>query len=210
MGQRIREGFNAGNVKFEWAVEMDEAYPGGGEHNRQWDKELRPGRGAEGKSPVMKIRDRPTGYVAADPVENANLPIAEAMFADKVEEEADLFTDESGIYKRIDNHESVKHKSGEYVRGAVYTNGIESFWPLQSLFLSGNLVLVENVSVGGFLLWRFDLNAHSLNGYPQGPELKIGVHNSSPAGLTAGTGATSAPASVPPCRYSMGAEALSA
>ena len=134
MGHRIREGFNAGNVKFERAVEMDETYLGGGEHNTQWDKELRPGRGAEGKSPVMEIRDRPTGRVAAEPVEDANLPTAEAMFADKVEEGADLFTDESGIYKRIDKHESVKHKSGECVRAAVHSNGIESFWALQSFF----------------------------------------------------------------------------
>ena len=35
--------------------------------------------------------------------------------------------DTSKIYDGLENHESVNHSRGEYVRGEVHTNGIESF-----------------------------------------------------------------------------------
>jgi hypothetical protein len=42
-------------------------------------------------------------------------------------------TDSAAVYDwlRIDyRHESVDHKAGEYVRGEIHTNSIESFWVL--------------------------------------------------------------------------------
>lgn len=130
LGHRIREGFSSEMEAFDGPVEMDEAYMGGKEKNRHWDKKLKLGRGTAGKHPVIGVRDRPTGHVAAEPVAVANRTAAEEMFYEKVRKGADLFTDESRIYDRIDNRETVKHKNGEYVRGAVHTNGIESFWAL--------------------------------------------------------------------------------
>ena len=41
-----------------------------------------------------------------------------------------VYTDESSIYAGLENHETVNHSEGEYVRGTVHTNGIESFWAL--------------------------------------------------------------------------------
>ena len=41
-----------------------------------------------------------------------------------------LYTDESAAYKGLGNHEAVKHRVGEYVRGMAHTNGIESFWSM--------------------------------------------------------------------------------
>ena len=50
-----------------------------------------------------------------------------------VSEKVDLLaTDENPAYDYVDQraHEKVKHSAGEYVRGEVHTNNIESFWSL--------------------------------------------------------------------------------
>ena len=42
-----------------------------------------------------------------------------------------IYTDESAVYRRLPfDHDAVNHESGEYVRGEVHTNGIESFWSM--------------------------------------------------------------------------------
>ena len=45
---------------------------------------------------------------------------------------ATVYTDEHNSYQNIPRfaHSSVKHGVGEFVRGQVHTNGIESFWAL--------------------------------------------------------------------------------
>lgn len=40
------------------------------------------------------------------------------------------FTDENRAYNGLKNHQTVKHGDGEYVRGEVHINGMESFWAL--------------------------------------------------------------------------------
>ena len=44
--------------------------------------------------------------------------------------DATLYTDEAAAYKGLGNHETVKHSVGEYVRGKVSINGMESFWSM--------------------------------------------------------------------------------
>ena len=43
-----------------------------------------------------------------------------------------VYTDEHGSYEGLEGyqHETVQHKAGEYVRGAVHTDGIETFLAL--------------------------------------------------------------------------------
>ena len=41
-----------------------------------------------------------------------------------------VYTDETSLYNGIANRETVKHGIGEYVRGKVSTNGMESFWSM--------------------------------------------------------------------------------
>ncbi len=43
-----------------------------------------------------------------------------------------VYTDGSRIYWNLHgfDHESVIHSRGEYVRGDVHTNGMESFWAM--------------------------------------------------------------------------------
>ena len=41
-----------------------------------------------------------------------------------------IYTDENRAYVGLSNHETISHRAGEYVRGDVHTNGIESFWAM--------------------------------------------------------------------------------
>ena len=43
---------------------------------------------------------------------------------------AKVYTDETGAYNGLENHETVNHGVGEYVRGMANTNGVESFWSM--------------------------------------------------------------------------------
>ena len=84
------------------------------------------------KSIVVGIRDRKTGKVAASPVPEATQARLDHFIDKHVESPDDtpVYTDSSPAYKNRKNHESVNYNVGEYVRGHVHTNGIESFWAL--------------------------------------------------------------------------------
>ena len=44
---------------------------------------------------------------------------------------ATVYTDEAKAYQGMPfDHETVKHSTGEYVKGQAHTNGIESFWSM--------------------------------------------------------------------------------
>lgn len=51
---------------------------------------------------------------------------------ENVEKKSKVLTDEHRGYKGLKNfkHYSVSHNVGQYVKGQVHTNGIESFWAL--------------------------------------------------------------------------------
>lgn len=71
------------------------------------------------------------GKVYAVPVKDTRgktiLPIVESL----VSKNATVYSDEYRPYRSLRtkfNHDFVNHRSGEYVRGKVHTNGIEGFW----------------------------------------------------------------------------------
>ena len=41
-----------------------------------------------------------------------------------------VYTDGALAHDGLDNREAVRHSVGEYVRGEVHTNGMESFWSM--------------------------------------------------------------------------------
>ena len=70
------------------------------------------------------------GRTIAIPAENVDMhTVHRAIFAN-VELGATLHTDESAVYNRLDGlffgHATVNHSAGEFVRGDVTTNGVES------------------------------------------------------------------------------------
>jgi len=53
---------------------------------------------------------------------------------ENLDRETRLHTDESRIYSRIsdhvEDHQTVRHSSGEYVRGDIHTNTVESYFSI--------------------------------------------------------------------------------
>ena len=129
-------------------VEIDETHMGGKDANRHWDKK-RHIRGTGDKIPVIGAISR-KGNVVCQMIEHADMPtlhrfVNRVVDKDKVELVA---TDEHAGYQYLARwqklpHDTVNHREGEYVRGLVHTNTMESFW---SLLKRGVVGTYHNVS----------------------------------------------------------------
>jgi len=117
-------------------VEIDEAYIGGKQENRHAkDRKKYRGRGASntGKTTVIGAIARKGNVVCKVIQDTSHVTInrfVHKMIADKLDLVA---TDSAAAYSWLGldrRHETVDHKAGEYVRGEVHTNNIESFWAL--------------------------------------------------------------------------------
>ena len=131
--QRIREGFLEGTAgKMTGPVEVDEAYIGGKRSNMSWERQQRfKGRGAVGKAIIVGVKERKTKRVSAKVVPNTTKLVLHDFIEKRVDESAQVYTDEHQSYQGIPRkHDSVVHSVGEYVRGQAHTNGMESFWAL--------------------------------------------------------------------------------
>ena len=138
MAQKIREGWIDGDgEKMSGSVEVDETYMGGLEKNKPTSKRTRQGRGPVNKTGIIGVKERDTGRVKADVLEDGKGETLKKFVRDNVIPGATLFTDENRGYVHLGDgyggeydHKRVKHSAKEYVNGMAHTNGIESFWSL--------------------------------------------------------------------------------
>jgi hypothetical protein len=125
-------------------VEVDETYIGGKDRNRHFNKKSRQQREAKGPQPlgeaigygkigVIGAIER-KGNVVAKVIGDMNAETLSGFVRHTVSDKVSLVaTDENPAYRYIDKgikHRAVNHGKGEYLRGEIHTNNIESFWAL--------------------------------------------------------------------------------
>lgn len=137
---KLRESWRtlAGPDLMAGPVEVDEVYLGGREKNKHADK-----KGRRKKTAVVGIKDRETGTIRAVPVPETTAARLIQFVESNADPDSEKFTDENRAYNGLKNHQTVNHGDGEYARGEVHINGMESFWALVRRGYNGTFHHIE-------------------------------------------------------------------
>lgn len=164
MLQRLREACSSPDSmdKLKGIVEIDEAFFGGKEANKHERKKLRAGRGPVGKIAVLGMRER-GGRTRAAVTEIRTLDSVHSAIHANVEPGSQLYTDDHVVFNDLDGlfyqHETVNHSTGEYARGPVSTNSIESVWAVMKRGIHGVYHQVSAKHLGRYVAeFTFRLN----------------------------------------------------
>jgi transposase len=143
-------------------VEVDESYFGPRFRNRRHRTRQRlkksgmvkRGRGSKRlQTVVFGIYERPDGIVYTQPVPDVSSEVLKAIIHEKVSIETTVYSDTlvsyHGLGRRYADHQTLRHREGEYVRGAASINGIEGFWA----YAKERLLRPHGVSANHFLLY---------------------------------------------------------
>ena len=132
MLHRLREACGGRNLrKLKGIIEIDECFVGGLEGNKHSNKKLHAGRGPVGKTAVLGMRER-GGRTIAKPSQQMTFDELHGEIHANVEPGSQLYTDDHAVFEGLDGlffqHDTINHTIGEYARGPVSTNSIESVW----------------------------------------------------------------------------------
>jgi len=157
MCHRIRAAMQSDEImRLGGEVEIDETYVGGKNSNRPLSKRKQPKKGGRGlgsrntdKVAVIGAISR-KGNVIARVVERLDTETVGTFVERAISEKVSLVaSDEAPVYHFMEHdgwtrgraalpHETVNHRSQEYVRGNVHTAHIDSFWSLLKRGIMGS------------------------------------------------------------------------
>jgi len=167
IGQQIRDLMTKadGFELLKGHVELDEAYVGGRRSGKR-------GRGAEGKTIVMGLKER-GGKLTTEVIPNVKKDTLRGVVLENVEPGAIVSTDELYSYNLLTpdgyRHGAVKHGAKEwayydYRHDAVHhTNNVESFWKLFKASVRGTHIHISAQHMSRYLgEFSFRSNHHQM------------------------------------------------
>jgi len=117
-------------------VEVDETFWGNKKPRGQ-----KKGRGYAHKEKILSLVEREGGRIRSYHVERVNEATLKPILVAQIHEDSRIMTDEAGQYcnlhKSFARHDHVSHGIGEYVRGDVHTNTVESYYSVLKRGLTG-------------------------------------------------------------------------
>lgn len=135
-------------------IEVDECFVGGLEKNKHAHKKLNAGRGSVGKTAVLGLRER-GGETRAMVIDATDVRTLHGAVHAHVKPGSLVCTDEAQGYNGLDglwfNHRSVNHGTGEYAKGSVHTNSIESVWAVLKRSIIGTWHQVSPKHLGRYV-----------------------------------------------------------
>ena len=135
MSHRVREAMRSGGLapmgQGGGSVEADETYLG------RDPKKSKPRMGPAEKNRILSLIDRTTGRAQSMVVDSFKASAIVPILRENIAREARVLTDGAAYYKVLPlifaGHDSVDHKSGEYVQIAdrrIHTNTVEGFFSI--------------------------------------------------------------------------------
>jgi len=144
MTHRLRAGMQDSEFRQLMGVaEVDETYIGGEEQNKHKKDRSHSGTGGigSGRTGVIGAISR-KGNIVCRVIEDVSTDTVEAFIKETINDEVTLVaTDEYAGYQRLHKaypRDTVRHAQGEYVRGSVHTENLDSFWALLKRGIIGN------------------------------------------------------------------------